>query len=90
MRIGNIITKKENIEYAPGDVLVVCNEYEEEVYMVFRNYGMYNLIDLNKGKAFFSDNQYYDNFAENVGRLFYSAMIIGNHELELVRWEKQD
>ena len=87
MRIENIITKKENIEYAPGDVLIVCNAYGEEAYMVFKAYNMYNLIDLKKGKAFFSDNQYYDNFAENVGRLFYSAVIIGNHELELVRVE---
>lgn len=87
MRIENIITKKENIEYAPGDVLIVCNEYEEEAYMVFKAYNMYNLIDLNKGKAFFSDNQYYDNFAESVGRLFYSAEVIDNDELELVRVE---
>ena len=87
MRIENSITKKENIEYAPGDVLILCNEYEEEAYMVFEKDGMYNLIDLNKGKAFFSDNQYYDNFAESVGRLFYSAEIIGNDDLELVRVE---
>lgn len=38
MRFKNIATKKENIEYVPGDVLVVCNETlcEEEVYMVIR------------------------------------------------------
>ena len=29
MRFKNIATKKGNIEYVPGDVLVVCNEYEE-------------------------------------------------------------
>ncbi len=87
MRVENIITKKENIKYVPGDVLVVCDECEEGAYMVFRKHGMYNLIDLNTGQAYFFDNQHYDDFAEKVGRLFYSAEIIDNGELELVRAE---
>ena len=87
MRFKNIITKKENIEYVPGDVLVVCNKYEEEAYMVFKKDGMYNLMDLNKGKAYLLDNQNYEDFAENMGLLLYSAEVIKNDKLELVRVE---
>ena len=29
MRFKNIFKKKENVEYVPGDVLVVCNAYEK-------------------------------------------------------------
>ena len=92
MRFENIATKKENIKYNSGDVLVVCEEYDEGVYdegayMVFRKFGTYNLVDLNTGQVYFSDNRNYDDFAKNVGRLFYSAEIISNNELELVRVE---
>ena len=87
MRFKNIFKKKENIEYVPGDVLVVCNEYEEEAYMVIEKYGMYNLIDLNRGKAYLLENQNYEDFAENMGRLLYSAEVIKNDKLELVRVE---
>ena len=87
MKFKNIATKKGNIEYVPGDVLVVCNEYEEEAYMVFKKDGMYNLIDLNRGKAYLLDNQNYEDFAENMGRLLYSAEVIKNDKLELVRVE---
>lgn len=87
MRFKNIITKKENIKYAPGDVLIVYNEIlcEEEAYMVIKKDSMYNLIDLNRGKAYLLNNQHYDDFAENMGRLLYSAEIIDNNQLELVR-----
>ena len=88
MRFKNIFKKKENVEYVPGDVLVVCNEYEEEAYMVIKKDSMYNLIDLNRGKAYLLDNQHYDDFAENMRRLLYSAEIIDNNQLELVRVEE--
>ena len=87
MKFENIATGKENVEYVPGDVLFVCNEYEEEAYMVIEKDSMYNLIDLNSGKAYLLNNQHYDDFAKNMGRLLYSAEIISNHELELVRVE---
>ena len=85
MKLKNISRKKEDVKYNSGDVLFVCNEYEEEAYMVTEKDGMYNLMDLNRGKVFLSDNQHYDDFAEKVGRLLYSAEVINNDELELVR-----
>lgn len=87
MKFKKVVTKKENIEYVPGDVLVVCNEYEEEAYMVIKKDSMYNLIDLNRGKAYLLENQNYEDFAENMGRLLYSAEVIKNDKLELVRVE---
>ena len=88
MRFKDSATKKENIKYVPGDILFVCNEYEEEAYMVIEKDSMYNLIDLNKGRAYLLDNKHYDDFAKTVGRLLYSAEVIDNDELELVRVEE--
>ena len=89
MKFKNIATKKENIKYIPGDVLIGYNVrlLEERAYMVTRKYGMYNLIDLNEGQVYFSDNRHYDDFSSKVGQLFASVEIIGNRELELVRVE---
>ena len=89
MKFKNIITKKENIEYLPGDVLIGYNEIlcDERAYMVIRKYGMYNLIDLNNGEAYYNVYRDYDNFAINLEERFSSAEIIRNHELELVRVE---
>ena len=64
------------------------NEHEEEVCMVIKKDSMYNLIDLNRGKAYLLDNQNYEDFAENMGRLLYSAEVIKNDKLELVRVEE--
>lgn len=88
MRIENIITKKGNIKYNSGDVLIVHNESKEGAYMVFKKYSLYyNLIDLNEGQLYFSDNHHYDDFVIKVEEAFPSAEVISNHELELVRVE---
>ena len=87
MRFENIITKKENVKYFAGDVLIVHNESKKRAYMVFKTYSMYNLLDLDKGRVYFSENRLHDDFAEKVGQIFTSAEIISNHELELVRVE---
>ena len=73
MRIENIITKKENTEYTPGDVLIVCNETlcEEEVYMVISWYAVYyNLINLNSGATLFYDFEFYDDFVKKLEKIF--------------------
>ena len=89
MRFKNINTKKENVKYVPGDVLIVYTETfcEKRAYMVIRECGMYNILDLNSGVAYFSDYESYDDFAEKVGQIFTLIERIDNDELELVRVE---
>ena len=87
MRFKNIITKKENIEYAPGDVLIVYNETlcEEEVYMVISWYAVYyNLINLNSGATLFYDFEFYDDFVKKLEKIFIQIDTVDNDELELV------
>ena len=90
MRFKNIATKKENVEYSSGDVLIAYNEIlcEEEVYMVItRDNVYYNLLDLDRGVTHFYDFELYDDFVKKLGRIFYSIETIDNDELELVRVE---
>ena len=61
--------------------------FGERVYMVIRNCGMYNMLNLNSGEAYFPDYEDYDEFVIELERLFFSIEIISNHELELVRVE---
>ena len=88
MRFNNII-KKENIEYNPGDVLIVRTEtfLAERAYMVFKKYAMYNILDLNSGQAYYDNFEFYDDFVRNLEKLFISIERIDNDELELVRVE---
>ena len=89
MRFKNILKKKENIEYVPGDVLIVRTETSlaERAYMVFRKYGMYNMLDLNSGQVYYDNFQFYDNFVGKLEKLFISIERIDNNKLELVRVE---
>ena len=89
MKFKNIATKKENIEYFSGDALIVYNETlcKEEVYMVVRRYGRYNILNLNNGEAYYNDYKDYDDFARELESRFYSIETIDNDELELVRVE---
>ena len=89
MKYKNIITKKENVKYVPGDVLTMYTEtyFEERVYMVIRSCGMYNMLNLNNGEVYYSDFEAYDDFAEKVEQIFTFIEVIDNNELELVRVE---
>lgn len=88
MRFKNII-KKENVKYAPGDVLVVYNEKlcEEEAYMVIFMHDWYNILNLNSGVPYYNEYERYDDFVIELESLFYSIETISNDELELVRVE---
>ena len=89
MRFKNIFKKKENVEYVPGDVLIVYNETlcEEEAYMVVCMYDWYNILNLNSGKTYYNEYDRYDDFVRELERLFYSIERIDNNQLEKVRVE---
>ena len=89
MRFKNIITKKENIKYKSGDVLIVYNETlcEEEAYMVICMYDWYNILNLNNGETYYNEYEKYDHFVIKLESLFYSIERIDNKQLELVRVE---
>ena len=86
MRFKNISRKKENVKYVPGDVLTMYTKtyFEERVYMVIRNCGMYNMLNLNDGETYYSEFKAYDDFAEKVGQIFTFIEVIDNNKLELV------
>lgn len=86
MKYKNIITKKENVKYVPGDVLTMCTKtyFEKRVYMVIRNCGMYNMLNLNSGVVYYPDFKAYDDFAEKVEQIFTFIEVIDNNKLELV------
>ena len=89
MRFKNITTKKENIEYFSGDVLILYNEMlcEDEVYMVITRYAKYNILNLNNGVACLPNYENYDDFVRELERLFILIEAVDNDELELVRVE---
>ena len=89
MRFNNIVTKKENIEYFSGDVLIMYNETmgKVEAYMVSRNYNKYNILNLNSGETYYSGYNDYDDFVRDLEERFTSIEAIDNDELELVRVE---
>ena len=86
MRFENIATGKENVECRSGEVLILYNESvgKSEAYMVIRNCGMYNMLNLNSGEVYYSDFKTYDDFAEKVGQIFTFVEVIDNNKLELV------
>ena len=90
MRFENIYRKKENIEYVPGQVLIVYNETlgKVEAYMVTCMYDWFNILNLNSGETYYNGYENYDGFAEKLEGSFYSIEIINNNELELVRVEE--
>ena len=89
MKYKKISRKKEDVKYVPGDVLNMYTKtyFEERVYMVIRNCGMYNMLNLNNGETYYSEFKAYDDFVRNLESLFFSIRTIDNNELELVRVE---